>query len=72
MRRHDASALLAIPLPAHLLQGVRAPKVADQEMNARATTGIVYWEGAVAVRGSNGGVGFVELTNYDRVPWAGR
>jgi predicted secreted hydrolase len=45
--------------------------VADQEMNTRATTGIVYWEGAVAVRGTHGGVGFVELTNYDRVPWAG-
>lgn len=43
------------------------PIVPDQEMDTRATTGIVYWEGAVAVRGSHAGVGFVELTNYDRV-----
>jgi len=61
-----------VTVPAHGVDVVVTPMVADQEMNTRATTGIVYWEGAVAVRGTHGGVGFVELTNYDRVPWAGR
>jgi predicted secreted hydrolase len=45
------------------------PLVADQEMDTRRTTGIVYWEGAVAVDGTRPGVGFVELTNYDRLPF---
>ena len=59
-----------VAVPAFGVDVVVTPMVADQEMNTRATTGIVYWEGAVAVRGSHAGVGFVELTNYDRVPWA--
>jgi hypothetical protein len=41
----------------------------DQEMNTRSTTGIVYWEGDVRVAGSTPGVGYVELTNYDRYPY---
>ncbi len=45
------------------------PRVADAEMGTRATTGIVHWEGAVTVTGSRPGVGFVELTNYDRLPF---
>ncbi len=48
---------------------VVTPLVADQEMDTRATTTIVYWEGAVEVSGTRPGVGFVELTNYDRVPF---
>ena len=47
------------------------PLVADQEMDTRATTTIVYWEGAVEATGTRPGVGFVELTNYDRVPFEG-
>lgn len=43
--------------------------VPDQEMDTRATTGIVYWEGAVSATGSHSGVGYVELTNYDRYPF---
>jgi predicted secreted hydrolase len=58
-----------LELPAYDLALTIAPRVANQEMNTRATTGIVYWEGAVAVGGSHPGLGFVELTNYDRVPW---
>jgi hypothetical protein len=38
-------------------------------MDTRASTGIVYWEGAVEVSGSHTGVGYVELTNYDRYPY---
>jgi predicted secreted hydrolase len=45
------------------------PRVASAEMDTRATTGIVYWEGPVTVTGSRSGVGFVELTNYDRLPF---
>ena len=49
------------------------PALLEQEMNTRATTGIVYWEGAVNVTsneaGSKGGVGYVELTNYDLYPF---
>jgi len=57
-----------VTVPAFGVDVEVTPMVADQEMDTRATTGIVYWEGAVAVRGSHGGVGFVELTNYDRAP----
>jgi predicted secreted hydrolase len=43
----------------------------DQELDARATTGTLYWEGAVRVAGSDGtkGRGYLELTGYaERVP----
>lgn len=59
-----------VSVPAQGVDVVVTPRVADQEMDTRATTRIVYWEGAVAVVGSHGGRGFVELTNYDRVPFA--
>ena len=58
-----------LTVPDHGLSLRIDPRTADQEMNTRATTGIVYWEGAVSVSGSHSGLGFVELTNYDRVPW---
>ena len=38
----------------------------DQELDSRATTGTLYWEGAVSAR-SNGrtlGAGYLELTGY--------
>ena len=50
------------------------PAVADQELDTRGSTGVVYWEGSVTVAGERrgrpvGGVGYVELTGYDgRVP----
>ena len=49
---------------------VRA-RVADQEMDARKTTGVVYWEGSVAAEGTASGrpvsgLGYVEMTGYDR------
>ena len=48
------------------------PLLADQELDTRATSGVVYWEGAVAVSGTAGGApatgrGYVELTGYARV-----
>ena len=59
-----------VVVPAYGVDVRVAPRLADQEMDTRATTTIVYWEGAVAVTGSHTGRGFVELTNYDRVPFA--
>jgi len=45
------------------------PTVADQELDTRASTGVVYWEGSQVVsatRGATrlGGEGYVELTGY--------
>jgi predicted secreted hydrolase len=45
------------------------PTVAAQELDTRATTGVVYWEGSQVVRGTRagtplGGQGYVELTGY--------
>jgi predicted secreted hydrolase len=55
------------------------PTLADQELDARGSTGVIYWEGSVSVSGVGGdrpvtGRGYVELTGYDgRVPMkAGR
>jgi predicted secreted hydrolase len=48
------------------------PILDDQELDARASTGTLYWEGAVRVTSSNapGGVGYLELTGYgERVPF---
>jgi len=45
------------------------PTMADQELDARASTGVVYWEGTSRATGSLGGKpvtgrGYVELTGY--------
>lgn len=46
------------------------PTVDDQELDTRATTGVVYWEGSELVSGLDGerplrGEAYVELTRYD-------
>jgi predicted secreted hydrolase len=43
-----------------------APLIDDQELDSRASTGTVYWEGAVRAAGSDGsaGRGYLELTGY--------
>ena len=38
--------------------------LADCEIDGAATTGVTYWEGPVAVAGSQGGEGYVEMTGY--------
>lgn len=48
---------------------VAAPLIPDQELDTRESTGVVYWEGAVAGEGTSGGrpvtcEGYVELTGY--------
>jgi predicted secreted hydrolase len=42
------------------------PLLDDQELDARASVGTVYWEGAVRVlqRGAAMGAGYLELTGY--------
>ena len=45
------------------------PAILDQELDTRATTGVIYWEGAVELAGTRDGSpitgrGYVELTGY--------
>ena len=47
------------------------PELADQELDTRGTTMIVYWEGACSVSGTSSGApvngnAYVELVGYDR------
>jgi predicted secreted hydrolase len=58
-----------ITVPRYGIEVMVNPVMPDQEMNTRASTGIVYWEGAVDIVGSHEGVGYVELTNYDLYPY---
>jgi predicted secreted hydrolase len=49
------------------------PTVADQELDTRATTGVVYWEGSQVVHAERdgvviGGAAYVELTGYEPEP----
>jgi predicted secreted hydrolase len=57
------------PVPAEGLIITRPPSVADQELDTRATSGVVYWEGSQIVEATrNGepvdGEAYVELTGY--------
>jgi predicted secreted hydrolase len=58
-----------VVVPKHDLDLTVTPTFPEQEMDTRASTGIVYWEGSVRVTGTREGVGYVELTNYDRYPY---
>jgi predicted secreted hydrolase len=43
----------------------------DAELDSRSSTGTIYWEGPVRVRGSSGsptGRGYLELTGYAGTP----
>jgi predicted secreted hydrolase len=58
-----------IELPAERLTIELEPTVADQELDTRATTGVIYWEGSqrvTALRDGRriGGEAYVELTGY--------
>lgn len=58
-----------IQIPLARIDLTVAPLVADQELTAEGSTGVIYWEGAVAGGGSSGGrkvscVGYAELTGY--------
>jgi len=58
-----------VSIPGERLSIQLTPTVADQELDTRATTGVVYWEGSQVVRADRGGEpmggeAYVELTGY--------
>jgi predicted secreted hydrolase len=58
-----------IRIPSEGIDLTFAPMVSDQELNTQNSTGITYWEGAVAGKGTSGGKavsceGYGELTGY--------
>ena len=58
-----------IELPGEDLVVELTPSVAQQELDTRASTGVVYWEGSQVVRATRGGEplggeAYVELTGY--------
>jgi len=65
----DYPAGWSIAVPGQDLTITLTPTVADQELDTRATTGVVYWEGSQRVTATRagraiGGEGYVELTGY--------
>lgn len=65
-----------IELPAEGLRITLTPTVADQELDTRATTGVIYWEGSQRVQATRagrslGGEAYVELTGYGAADAAG-
>jgi predicted secreted hydrolase len=66
-----------ITVPAAALDVTVTPTVLDQELDTRATTGVIYWEGSQTVTGTRdgrpiAGRGYVELTGYAPASTAGR
>ncbi|HEY7025140.1 MAG TPA: MMPL family transporter [Candidatus Limnocylindrales bacterium] len=58
-----------IEIPSQQLTVDLTPTVADQELDTRATTGVIYWEGSQLVSASRSGAplsgeAYVELTGY--------
>jgi predicted secreted hydrolase len=58
-----------VEVPGERLTIEMVPTVADQELDTRATTGVVYWEGSQVVRATRDGTplrgeAYVELTGY--------
>jgi predicted secreted hydrolase len=57
-----------VSLPESGIDVTMMPSVADQELDTRATTGVVYWEGSQSVTdsatGGPAGDAYVELTGY--------
>jgi predicted secreted hydrolase len=65
----DYPAGWTIDVPGEALSISLRPTVADQELDTRATTGVVYWEGSQIVSATRagrplGGEAYVELTGY--------
>jgi predicted secreted hydrolase len=59
----------SITIPSQALTIDLRPTVPEQELDTRATTGVVYWEGSQIVTATShgrplGGQGYVELTGY--------
>ena len=65
-----------IHIPEEDLEIELEPTVADQELDTRPTTGVIYWEGSQVVRANRGdetlgGEAYVEMTGY-AAPVAGQ
>ena len=65
----DYPAGWTIEIPSEAIEIELHPTVAAQELDTRATTGVIYWEGSQRVRATRAGrdVGaeaYVELTGY--------
>jgi predicted secreted hydrolase len=63
----------SVSIPGQGLAITLAPTVAQQELDTRASTGVVYWEGSQRVTATRegttvGGQGYVELTGYAPAP----
>ncbi len=72
----DYPAGWTIRIPSEDLAITLTPTVAAQELDTRATTGVIYWEGSQVVRATRagkplGGQGYVELTGYAATVTAG-
>lgn len=68
--RTDAEYPVAMRVRAGELSVELEPMMDDQELDSRATTGTVYWEGAMRVRrdGKAAGHAYLELTGYHDRP----
>jgi predicted secreted hydrolase len=63
--RTDAEYPVSMRVEAGPLSLELVPLMDDQELDARASTGTVYWEGAVRAKGDKAaGRGYLELTGY--------
>jgi predicted secreted hydrolase len=72
----DYPAGWTVRIPGEDLEIRLKPTVAAQELDTRATTGVIYWEGSQVVRATRGGTplggqGYVELTGYAATVTAG-
>jgi predicted secreted hydrolase len=60
-----------VEIPEERLTVNLTPMIVDQELDTTDSTRVIYWEGEVSVQGRAGGqdvtgLGYVELTGYDR------
>lgn len=53
-----------VRVPSEGIDLVVTPRLPNAEVDGTASTGVVYWEGPVAVAGSHRGEGYAELTGY--------
>jgi len=55
-----------LTIPKEDIDVLLEPVLADQELDTMASTGVIYWEGAVEAMagGERVGRGYVELTGY--------
>lgn len=55
---------LRLRIPRAGLDVTVTPLLVDAEIDARPSTGVIYWEGPVALSGTASGEGYMELTGY--------